>query len=555
MTIAKRLYIMTLIPLFICLILIGFIVFQMMKLQQSSNQDVQILLETKELHGGLVTVEQALTTYGYNPSAAFQEDAETQIAQMEESFKEVAPLVTTAAQKRWYEQAEAKFADCKNRAQEALADSDVNEVQRQASRTAGITNDVYMLEQEGQSWYQNQIDRQKDTIRQLITFTIIAATVLLVLTILSTTRLTKHIAKPLRALADKAASIADGDLTTELVVMDKEKDEIGQLKRSFQTMVDQLRGTVSSVHQISRQVGTFSGRLNEEMHALTEVSDQVTQSTDELAAGSQSISNDMQDVASLMEELHHSFLKNTELGSASRQAGKQARAFVEEGRESVTSQRSLMEESSASLSRVEKSVTDFIQYTDRIDTTIKVVNDVAEQTNLLALNAAIEAARAGEHGKGFAVVAEEVRKLADQSTNATADISDMVSQIRNGVRSIEKEMTAALSLAKEQTGASVKSETAFERITDQVKTIDTRLEELVDELSHSKDRSENVHASMENVSSVIEQTAAGTEEISASTVEQQSAFEHLRKEAAHLTTMVTELNEQIDHFRWNKEQA
>lgn len=214
-----------------------------------------------------------------------------------------------------------------------------------------------------------------------------------------------------------------------------------------------------------------------------------------------------------------------------------------------------MEESSASLSRVEKSVTDFIQYTDRIDTTIKVVNDVAEQTNLLALNAAIEAARAGEHGKGFAVVAEEVRKLADQSTNATADISDMVSQIRNGVRSIEKEMTAALSLAKEQTGASVKSETAFERITDQVKTIDTRLEELVDELSHSKDRSENVHASMENVSSVIEQTAAGTEEISASTVEQQSAFEHLRKEAAHLTTMVTELNEQIDHFRWNKEQA
>lgn len=555
MTIAKRLYIMTLIPLFICLILIGFIVFQMMKLQQSSNQDVQILLETKELHGGLVTVEQALTTYGYNPSAAFQEDAETQIAQMEESFKEVAPLVTTAAQKRWYEQAEAKFADWKTRAQEALADSDVNEVQRQASRTAGITNDVYMLEQEGQSWYQNQIDRQKDTIRQLITFTIIAATVLLVLTILSTTRLTKHIAKPLRALADKAASIADGDLTTELVVMDKEKDEIGQLKRSFQTMVDQLRGTVSSVHQISRQVGTFSGRLNEEMHALTEVSDQVTQSTDELAAGSQSISNDMQDVASLMEELHHSFLKNTELGSASRQAGKQARAFVEEGRESVTSQRSLMEESSASLSRVEKSVTDFIQYTDRIDTTIKVVNDVAEQTNLLALNAAIEAARAGEHGKGFAVVAEEVRKLADQSTNATADISDMVSQIRNGVRSIEKEMTAALSLAKEQTGASVKSETAFERITDQVKTIDTRLEELVDELSHSKDRSENVHASMENVSSVIEQTAAGTEEISASTVEQQSAFEHLRKEAAHLTTMVTELNEQIDHFRWDKEQA
>ncbi|MGP4062716.1 methyl-accepting chemotaxis protein [Halobacillus sp. H74] len=552
MTIGRRLYTMTLIPLLLCLALIGFIVFQMIDLQRSSNQDVQILLEGKELHGQLVTVEQTLTTYGYNPSEASRTEAMTQIEQTNSIFSDMEPLIVTDEQERWYNQAEAKFTDWQEVASEALANSDVNEVQRQASRTAGMINDIYMLQQEAQSWYDNQMNDQQKTIQNLILFTVIAAAVLVVLSILSTIRLTKHIAKPLKNLAEKASEVAKGNLTTTIEVDDREKDEIGQLKRSFQVMVDNLKETVQSVHHIGKNVEDFSSRLNTEMTGLSEISSQVTNSTDELAQGSQSISHDVQDMAVLMDELHRGFETNTDQGQQARKSSQEALAYVNDGQSSITEQRSLMDQSSTSISRVENSVKHFIQYTDQIESTVNLVNDIAEQTNLLALNAAIEAARAGEHGKGFAVVAEEVRKLADQSTAATGNISEMVTQIRDGVKVIDREMKDTVELSDRQNQSVDQSKQAFEKISAQVSSIDHHLEDLVQGLEQSKQRSAKVNTSVENVSSIVEETAAGTEEISASTVEQQTAFQQMMEETDKLERLVADLNEHLQHFNWEQ---
>lgn len=554
MTIGRRLYTMTLIPLLLCLALIGFIVFQMMDLQRSSNQDVQILLEGKELHGQLVSVEQSLTTFGYNPSEASQSEAEMQMEQTNAIFGEIEPLLSTAEQEQWYNQAKTKFADWSAVASEALANNDINEVQRQASRTGGIINDIYMLQQEAQSWYDAQISEQKQTIQTLIWFTIIAAAILIVTSVLSTTRLAMHIARPIRSLAEKASEVANGNLKTTIEVTEKEKDEIGQLKRSFRTMVDNLQETVQSVHHIGHNVQDFSSRLHTEMTGVSEISSQVTNSTDELAQGSQSISNDVQDVVTLMEDLHQQFEKNREQGQHSRKASQEALVYVEEGQKSITEQRSLMDRSSSSIANVENSVNQFIQYTDQIESTVKLVNDIAEQTNLLALNAAIEAARAGEHGKGFAVVAEEVRKLADQSTKATGNISDMVIQIRDGVQVIEREMQETVQISNEQNQSVDTSKDAFEKISGQVLTIDQQLEDLVNGLDHSKKQSANVNISIENVSSIVEETAAGTEEISASTVEQQTAFQQMIEETDKLEEMVADLNEQLQHFEWQSDE-
>lgn len=550
MTIGRRLYTMTLIPLLLCLSLIGFIVFQMTELQRASNQDVQILLEGKELHGQLVTVEQALTTYGYSPSEASQSEAELQIQQTNDVFSEIEPLIVTDEQEQWYSQAQSKFSEWTTLASEALASNDVNEVQRQASRTGGIINDIYMLQQEAQSWYDGQMSEQKQTIENMILFTIIAAAILIVSSILSTTRLTKHIARPIRMLAEKASEVANGNLTTSIDVDEKEKDEIAQLKRSFRTMVDNLQGTVQSVHHIGQNVQDFSSRLHSEMMGLSEISNQVAHSTDELAQGSQTISHDVQDVATLMDDLHRGFETNRNQGQQSRASSQEALAYVNEGQTSIMEQRSLMDRSSASLSKVESSVNHFIQYTDQIESTIKLVNDIAEQTNLLALNAAIEAARAGEHGKGFAVVAEEVRKLADQSTAATGNISEMVSQIRNGVHVIEQEMQETVQISDHQNQSVDTSKEAFEKISTQVRSIDEQLEKLVEGLEQSQLQSGNVNVSIENVSSIVEETAAGTEEISASTVEQQAAFQQMMEETNRLEQMVTDLNEQLEHFEW-----
>ncbi|MBN8237080.1 HAMP domain-containing protein [Halobacillus kuroshimensis] len=553
MSISRRLFVMTMLPLVLCIILIGVIVFQMIGLQRSTNEDIQVLLDGKELHGQLVRVEQALTTYGYNPSEASKQEAFTQVEQTKQLFQAVEPLIVTDTQRQWFDQAQAKFNDWEGLATEALNTDDTNEIQRQASRTAGLINDVYMLQRESQAWYENKMEAQQQTIGQLILFTIIAAVVLIIGTLYSTFRLTAHIARPVRQLAAQAADVAKGNLTVNIEDDPKKNDEIGQLTQSFRVMVENLQETVQSVDEIGQSVKTFSSRLNQEMNGLSEISSQVAHSTDELAQGSQSISNDVQDAAVLMEDLDGRFAKNRSDGQESREISTQALHSVEEGQNSLMNQRTLMDQNTASLAKVETSVHQFIQYTDQIESTVHLVNDIASQTNLLALNAAIEAARAGEHGKGFAVVAEEVRKLADQSTAATADISDMVSQIRSGVDTIRLEMTETVQVTEQQNTSVSASKAAFDQISTYVHTIDQHLEALVQGLDQSRHQSTDVHAAFENVSSVIQQTAAGTEEISASTVEQQSAFQQLLLESEQLETMIGQLNEQIQQFQWQKE--
>lgn len=548
MSLRKRILLLSSIPLILSLLLIGYVITQMLDVQKSSSQEVELLLKAEHLNGSVVTLQQSLNNYSNNPSEASKEETTDLLQSVNKEVASLESYLKNSEQQKWFDQLKSKYASLKAQSEQFLASNDTNEISRQAARAGGILNDAFMINHTANEWYESQVEGRKAQIQQLILITLIASGALILLSILSSWRLSAQTANPIRELAKKATTIASGDLTVEVAKTNR-KDEIGQLASSFGEMVDHLKETIRSIETMGKEVQEFSLGLKSNIDTLSESSIQVATSTDELAQGSQSISTDIQDASYLMEEMHNGFQHNVEASRNANAQSENALKSVEVGQRSIENQQDLLNKGIEATRSIEHSVQSFVQYTNEIHQTSQLVNDLSEQTNLLALNAAIEAARAGEHGKGFAVVAEEVRKLADQSRTATEQIFSMVEHIQNGIHMIEEDTSRSTSISQKQEETMNESKTAFSSIHDHVTMIHTELQQLVQNMDTSLNRSEQVSSSMQSVSAITEETAAGTEEISASTEEQQRTFHNVQQQSVELQSMINQLEEQLNQFK------
>jgi len=227
--------------------------------------------------------------------------------------------------------------------------------------------------------------------------------------------LARIIAVPLGTISGIAERVASGDLTAE-VPADDRADEVGALARAFRAMVENLRRTTREIHE---GVGVLASSSSEILAATTQV-----------AAGAAETATAVSETTATVEEVKQTAQVSSQKAKYVSESAHKVAQVSQAGRKSVEDATQGMQRIQEQMESIAGSIVRLSEQSQAIGEIIATVNDLAEQSNLLAVNAAIEAARAGEQGKGFAVVAQEVKSLAEQSRQATAQVRTILGDIQ-----------------------------------------------------------------------------------------------------------------------------
>ncbi len=368
--------------------------------------------------------------------------------------------------------------------------------------------------------------------------------VFLIVSIFITVFIASKIAKPIRQLEKDASLIADGDLTIRSSA--KGQDEIGHMGRAFNNMAGNLGQLVRNIHQSAETVRKSSDHTHDMARNAQEISAQISVAVNELAKGVGEQSESVMRGAEMVGSVTKSITRIVGNIDSSAALTDKVGASVSSGYDAAKNQIGLMEESRDVSTRVGSAVDHLSEQSQRIGKIADVISQIANQTNLLALNAAIEAARAGEHGRGFAVVAEEVRKLAEQTSTSSKEISDLLKGIQVVMQTTVQEIHLSQETVEKQTASADYMMRNFDDIKGSVDRMVEQFKTVLEETRNMAHASKEVSSVMESVAAISEESAASTEEV-ASSVDQQVAsisriaddMDGLSQEAQKLVTEVT----------------
>ncbi|HHY74678.1 MAG TPA: methyl-accepting chemotaxis protein [Bacillus bacterium] len=356
-----------------------------------------------------------------------------------------------------------------------------------------------------------------------------------------------HLSKPLQVLSGQVKQIASGHLNVEEIKINN-KDEIGALASDVNTMTTNLRDIIGQIMSSSHHVASTSEQLSSSSEQTSIATEEIANSIQEIASG---VDNQMKSVgqmtvvvSEITKGIEHISQSIQELSDSSATGANNAKL----GNQVVTQSVEQMKQINSTSEAMEKIIKVLGQKSEQIGNVISLITNIADQTNLLALNAAIEAARAGDHGKGFAVVAGEVRKLAEESSQAGGKVNELIQDIQLEVNKTMKAM--------EQNGVAIeRGMTLTNQAGEAFGEIAASVEQISEQIQNISAAIQEMNASRETLSQTAQSTEHVTKEadghsqrVAASTEQQLASIEEISAAARTLANMADDLQQIVSKF-------
>ena len=325
--------------------------------------------------------------------------------------------------------------------------------------------------------------------------------------------LLRSIVNPMRQAMHHFDRISQGNLTDEIDIAGR--DEAGCVLTSLATMQVHLKVILDEIMAASRAIDQRSGDLQAEMIGVVAQSEMQHDRVQSTASATEEFTQSVKEVADSAEGTARAAVNSQAIVSSSQRN-------MQHSMEATTRVVAAVQASSGTIAELNQAIL-------KIGDITQVIKEIADQTNLLALNAAIEAARAGETGRGFAVVADEVRKLAERTTRSTADISAMVTEIRNVTQQTVASMDHAVTEVEEGISMMRASGESLNQITSSSEEVTDMAQHIAAAAKQQAVASEEVANNMEQISGLIESNLTSAQQAKLATDELQNTAAQLEK--------------------------
>ncbi len=380
----------------------------------------------------------------------------------------------------------------------------------------------------------------------ILTSTLIVALIAAVIAIGLSLVIVKNIGSPLVQLRNLMKKGEQGHLHVRSAI--KNRDEIGELGKSFNEMMEKITFLVMQTSESAQQVLDTSAELLDSSRKTALSAKEISVATEEIAGGASTLAleaergNDL--TIHIGDQMRNVVDANLKMGTAASEVRKVSEQGTTYMNELILKTNSTEEKTRTMVEKVDK----LKDSTTSIRKILDVLNSVAKQTNILSLNATIEAARAGAAGKGFMVVADEIRKLADQSRQSIDIVAQITETIQTEIDETVEVLSEAYPMFQEQIVSVKEADKIFNEVQENMNGFIVQLDSVTESIQQLEQSQTILSEAMSNVSAVSEESSATSEEVASLSTEQLSVSQGLVSLAERLETLSTSLKESLSKF-------